>query len=286
MIHEYWTARMLKALSKKEDINNCAYPKFRDVISSIEKTSKGSFYLTAGRMNKKNNDQSQSIKIYVNFDKKRKGNIAFPFLAGGTIEFPLSINNIHGESKKWFLNTFIEKMIIKNKQGELFVYVERFKSFIPLNGGKANQYNPFPQSLLKGLRLYLIVPENKTSAGEFDFLSCLHPHIWDSIVKKRVNFGSATDIASVIEHIPYNINCACVVRGGESGLEIFNEEVVCTAIQKRKEKHMLYLVSGVGHGKNGVDGLSVFDCNLKSPTAAAVFLNIQFPVVERKNILI
>lgn len=287
MVYKYWSASTIKSLPDKEAIiNSGVHSKFRGVLSaikSIKNENNGSVLLTAKDLKSEKTVCPKNIMIYVNFDNKEKGKVAFPFIEDGIIEFDLSKDNIYGNPGDYYLNISIKKITIKGSQGELFVYVERFKSFAPLNGWKTDQNSPFLKSLLKGLRLYLIVPENKTSAGEFDFLSNLHPHIWDSIIKKRVNFASAEDIASAIEHIPYSANCACVLRGGESNLDIFNEKVIHNAIQIRKKKRMIYLVAGVAHGKNGVDGLSVFDHNSTSPTAAAIFLNSQFPISTNRD---
>lgn len=287
---EYWSAKKIKELPGKPDFNNSVCPKFKDVISSIRKTKEG-FCLTAGYLIREN----KAIKIYIHFEEKDcrdsyKVAFPFPFPINGRIEFPLSKDNVKEDPKNsgnWALQTSIKEITVKNKENESFVYVERFKWFVPLNNKKENPNKPFPLPLLNGLKLYLIVPENKISAGEFDFLSNLHPHIWCEVKKTHVNFYSAEALAAAIKNVPEGFNCVCVLRGGGRNLDVFDNEKIQEAIKENSAKvNPPYLIAGIGHAKDDIKGLRLFDYNASSPTAAAVFLNSQFPIsADRDQIL-
>lgn len=307
MVYKYWTISSIdSALNKLDEFKNLnkknnnsdsySFPSdsysfsgtFKGVIKTVTNGWNDAVILTAYDFERTPKEPFVKINIYINLDKAEKQKIILPFIKNETIKFDFSDKDVFRNKKNELsVRTKIKDLTLNCCDGTSLVYVERFKCFVHLNNKKASQNTPFYKSLLKGLKLYLIVPENKTSAGEFDFLSCLHPHIWDKVEKRYVNFGSSEAIATAIKNIPKYFNCACVLRGGEGGLEVFDKESIREAIKERKEKYLpfkpLYLVAGVGHNKNDIKGLQSFDYNAATPTAAATFLNSQFPISTNRD---
>lgn len=114
----------------------------------------------------------------------------------------------------------------------------------------------------------IAIVTGETSVVDQDFFNQLDSSEYYDLEIIRVNFGTKTELLEVITNWDKNVDLLAFVRGGGSGLSLFDEEDLCNRILELS----VPIVTAIGHEVDQQLLSKIADRSFATPSAFGAFL--------------